>query len=64
MGENKRLRKQVEGLQLQVDFHILKIADERRKENPDQGLIKHWQKEVDAWRPQIQKKRARLEKKR
>lgn len=64
VGENKRLRKQVEGLQSQVDLHNLKIADELRKWNPDRGFIEHWQKEVDAWRAQIQKKKERLERKR
>lgn len=64
MGENKRLRKQTEGLQLQVDLHNLKIADELRRDNPDRGLIEHWQKEVDVWRAQIQKKKERLIKRR
>ena len=64
VGENRRLKRQMEGLQLQVDKHNLKIADELRKGQPDRGLIEHWQKEVDTWRTQIQKKRDRLEKKR
>lgn len=64
MGENKRLKKQMEGLQLQVDLHNLKIAGELGKDMPDRGVIEHWQGEVDEWRTQIQKKRARLEKKR
>lgn len=64
VGENKRLKKQLEGLQLQVDLHNRKIADELRKGNPDRGLIEHWQKEVDIWHTQIQKKKERLKRKR
>lgn len=54
----------MEGLQLQVDLHNLKIASELGKDMPDREVIEHWQGEIDEWRTQIQKKRARLERKR
>ncbi len=64
MGDNKRLRKQIASLVAQVNRHILKIAGELRKPQPDQGYIEGWKKEVQGWEKQIEKKQKRLKDKR
>jgi peptidoglycan hydrolase CwlO-like protein len=54
VGENKRLRKQIASLSAKVDEHILKTAEELRKPNPDQGLIRKWKGEIQEWQKQIE----------
>jgi hypothetical protein len=41
MSENKRLRNRIQGLNIPLQEHLEKIALERRKPNPDIGLINH-----------------------
>ena len=64
MGENKRLRKQIDSLTKQVDEHHLKIADELRKPQPNKAYIEGWKKEIQEWQTQIDKKEERLARKR
>jgi len=49
MGKNKNTRKNIAGLRLQIDLHEQKIAEEKRRDNPDVGLINHWEKEIRGW---------------
>jgi peptidoglycan hydrolase CwlO-like protein len=60
VGENKRLRKQIASLGARVDEHMVKIAKESEKPNPDQGWIDHWQGEIRGWQKQIEEKQRRL----
>ncbi len=60
MGENKQLRKRLQGLTDQILIHQEKIIEELRKPQPDQGLIRHWEKEVQTWQSKIQQLKKRL----
>jgi len=42
MGRNKKTRTKIAGLQTTIDLHQEKIAEEKKRTNPDIGLIKHW----------------------
>src|SRR5690349_19591451 len=53
MGKNKENRTKLGGLERQIARHEAKIAQERCRFNPDQGLIKHWQTELKAWKARI-----------
>ena len=64
MGENKHLRNRIRGLNIPLQEHLEKIALERSKQQPDEGLITHWNKEVRAWQHEIQRLEQRLTRKR
>ena len=53
--KKKQVKKVRAGLQKQVDIHKEKIRQELEKEIPDQGLIGHWQKEINTWERDIGK---------
>ena len=59
MGENKRIRKQIEGYERQVRLHRDKIREERAKRSPDRQLNAKWEKEIYGFQTII----ARLERK-
>ena len=65
MGENKQLRNRIRGLSIPLQEHLEKIALERSKPNPDEGLIHHWskEKEVRTWQQEIQRLEERLKRK-
>jgi hypothetical protein len=46
MGENKRIRKALQGHYKALAVHHDKIAEELRKPNPDTGLIHKWQNTI------------------
>jgi uncharacterized protein YhdP len=60
MGKNKNTRTNIAGLQLQIDLHEQKITDEKRRANPDLGLIKHWEKEIRGWQARSIRLKRRL----
>jgi peptidoglycan hydrolase CwlO-like protein len=60
MGKNKKLRWQIGSLERRIREHEDKIAMEKERFNPDDGLITHWQKEINGWQRQIESKRNRL----
>jgi hypothetical protein len=64
MGESKHLRNRIRGLSIPLQEHLEKIALERSKTNPDEGLMSHWNKEVRAWQQEIQRLEQRLKRKR
>lgn len=64
MAENRRLRKQIESMRRHVREHYEKIAAELGKDAPDYLVVEHWKKEIRAWERQIERKRARLERRR
>ena len=35
-------------------IHEAKIRRELNKKHPDLGLIRHWQKEIEAWQRQLE----------
>jgi hypothetical protein len=44
----KQFRKSVASLQLQIESHYQKIANEKSKEVPDLNLISYWEKEING----------------
>jgi len=59
MGK-RALRKRIQSLQRRISEHELKIMAEKRKFEPDVGLIRHWENEIAAFRQNIKKAKKRL----
>ena len=54
------LRKRVESLTRRIAEHQAKIAAERGRSRPREGLIWHWQKEIRGFRISAERGRKRL----
>lgn len=59
MGK-KRYRRKIERLEEIVHEHEEKIKVERGKDEPDEGLIAHWEKEIRGFQDGITKAKKRL----
>ena len=59
MGK-KNHRKTIRSLTDRILEHREKIALELRRETPDRGLIRHWEKEIRAFEKGIQQANKRL----
>ncbi|MBD2464159.1 hypothetical protein H6G89_24460 [Oscillatoria sp. FACHB-1407] len=59
MGK-KNHKKAIRSLTQRVAEHQEKIRLEYDKENPDEGLIAHWEKEIRAFEKGIQQAQKRL----
>jgi peptidoglycan hydrolase CwlO-like protein len=57
---HKNHKKAIDSLNKQIAKHQEKIKLELEKDFPDQGLIRHWEKEIRAFEENIQKKLKRL----
>ncbi|MEH2120640.1 hypothetical protein [Nostoc sp.] len=57
---NKHHKRAIESLTLRITEHQEKIRLESEKSFPDEGLIKHWEKEIRAFDKAIQQARKRL----
>ena len=53
MGRNKELRKKIAALKEVAEKHEEKTRRERMKPEPDEGIIRTWQREVAAARNKI-----------
>jgi polyhydroxyalkanoate synthesis regulator phasin len=60
MGKNKENRKILRGLERQIAHHNEKIAEEMKRHNSDEGLIRHWQSEVRSWTVRVTRLKRRL----
>ncbi len=60
MGRNQDLRRKIAGRQKVVKEHEEKIRRERMKSAPDESVIDHWQREIDARRSEIARFNRRL----
>jgi hypothetical protein len=60
MGKDKENRKKIVGLERQIAHHGDKITEEMKRFNPDEGLIKHWQDEIKAWKAHPTRLKRRL----
>lgn len=60
VGRNKKLRKKITGLEEQVSKHREKIEEEKKKPQPDKGVVTHWEAEIRALQKQIEQIRCRL----
>jgi hypothetical protein len=61
MGK-RGLKKRAESLRLQILEHTDKIKTERGKLLPDEGLIHHWEAEIEAFQNSLKRVFKRLEK--
>ncbi len=59
MGK-KEFLKQIESLNRKINEHEEKIKRERQKSYPDEGRIKHWEREIQAFKNAIEKAQKRL----
>ena len=59
MGK-KNHKKAIQSLEKRIIEHQNKIKAELLKENPDTGLIKHWEVEIKAFETGIQRALKRL----
>jgi hypothetical protein len=59
MGK-RRYRRKKASLEARIQEHQEKIARERRKATPDLGLIRHWEREIEAFQAGIQSAEKRL----
>ncbi|MEK6657660.1 MAG: hypothetical protein AABY58_09485 [Nitrospirota bacterium] len=55
-------KKRIESLRLQILEHENKIKRERVKLHPDEGLIKHWRIEIEAFKNSLNRALKRLKK--
>lgn len=59
MGKRRYQRKQ-HSLEARIHEHGEKIAQERLKDVPDTGLIRHWEREIAAFQTGIERARKRM----
>ena len=52
MGK-RSLKRRIQSLLDRMLEHEAKIAEEKQKANPDEGLIHHWEPEIAAFRKSI-----------
>jgi len=55
-----RYRRKVESLEARLREHLEKIAKEKQKTVPDEGLIRHWQREIEAFQDGIHRAQKRM----
>jgi peptidoglycan hydrolase CwlO-like protein len=56
----KQFRKSVVSLQIQIEKHYQKIANEQSKEMPDLNLITYWKKEINGLKKSLARAEKRL----
>ncbi|TAN45596.1 MAG: hypothetical protein EPN22_02220 [Nitrospirae bacterium] len=59
MGK-KQFKKQINSLKEQISEHELKITAELQKKSPNDKLISHWRREIEAFNEGIIKAQKRL----
>ncbi len=60
MGENKEIRRKLEGQYEALQEHLEKIAKERARPRPSLQLLKTWEKTIRNIRARIEKLERRL----
>jgi len=53
--KRKRIQKKIESLNAMIHEHERRIGAEKQKSFPDEGCIRHWEKEIVSFRAQIEK---------
>jgi hypothetical protein len=61
---NRALRRAIQSLRWQIEIHEHKIAQERSKPEPDEGVIYHWNKEIEAFTERLHRLEDRLARRR
>jgi hypothetical protein len=57
---NKSLKRRLASLEIRIAEHLMKINIERGNANPNIGLIKHWEAEINAFTASAERARKRL----
>jgi hypothetical protein len=57
----KSCSRSVQSIGSRIKEHNAKIADERRKEQPDERLIHYWERELAGLEKSLERARRRLE---
>lgn len=60
----RAIRKAIQSLRKQIEIHEEKIALERRQTEPDEGVIHHWQQEIEAFTHRLHRLEERLARRR
>jgi hypothetical protein len=55
-----RYRRKMESLEARIREHLEKINQEKQKATPDEGLIRHWEREIKAFQKGIRRAQKRL----
>jgi len=46
MGRNKEIRRKIDGHRRMIEEHRAKVEAERKRPNPDYGLITNWERRI------------------
>ena len=57
---NRQVRLAIQGLRHQIDLHLGKINLEQAKLEPNEKMIRHWEREIDAFTDRLERLEARL----
>ena len=57
---NRAIRRAIQSLRRQIEAHELKIALEKEKSEPDEGVISHWAREIEAFTIRVRRLEDRL----
>ena len=57
---NRAIRKAIQSLRRQIELHEQKIAQERLKPKPNEGVIRHWEREIEGFTIRVQRLEERL----
>jgi len=57
---NRALQRRIASLRQRIVEHENKIITERKQQRPDEGLIKHWQVEIDAFNISLERALKRI----
>lgn len=61
---NKSTQSKIDGLRDQIQEHQAKVLVEEQKTQPDQGKIRHWRHEIDAFTQRMARLERRLQQRR
>ena len=57
---NRQIRLAIQGLRNQIDLHLGKINSEQLNPQPNQELIHHWEREIEAFTERLERLETRL----
>ena len=57
---NRAIRRAIQSLRRQIEKHEQKIVLEKDKPEPDEGVINHWEREIEAFTIRVRRLEDRL----
>jgi hypothetical protein len=57
---NRAIRKAIQSLRQQIELHEWKVAQERLKPKPNEGVISHWEREIEGFTIRVHRLEERL----